>query len=123
MDDPQLVEDFTDQKIDQFVHRLRSMVEPRHRRQDHRSGPGQRLVTGAMAGAAVFSGMNVITTAPGEEYCANSILVNGRVLFPAGFPATIEKLRAAGLDVIEVAMSEFRKMDGGLSCLSLRMNV
>ena len=86
-------------------------------------GGGTVLATESMAGLAEFSGMSVITAAPGEEYCANSILVNGRVLFPSGFPATLEKLRSAGFDVIEVGMSEFRRMDGGLSCLSLRMNV
>jgi dimethylargininase len=86
-------------------------------------GGGTVLAAASAAGMEVLSGLNVITAAPGEEYCANSILVNGRLIFPSGFPVTLEKLRTAGLEVIETGMSEFRKMDGGLSCLSLRMNV
>jgi len=42
------------------------------------------------------------------------------VLVAAGFPLFEEKLRKLGLDVIALEMSEFQKMDGGLSCLSLR---
>lgn len=86
-------------------------------------GGGILLADISMAGMEEFSQYDVVTVAKGEEYCANSIEVNGRVLFPAGFPATLEKLRSRGLELIEVDMSEFQKMDGGLSCLSLRMNI
>jgi dimethylargininase len=86
-------------------------------------GGGIVLADSSLSGLEAFAGMDIVTVAEGEEYCANSILVNGRVLFPAGFPATLEMLKGRGLDVIELDMSEFRKMDGGLSCLSLRMNV
>jgi dimethylargininase len=86
-------------------------------------GDGILLADRSMAGMEEFSRFEIVTAAEGEDYCANSIEVNGRVLFPAGFPVTREKLRGRGLEIIEVEMSEFRKMDGGLSCLSLRMNV
>jgi len=55
-----------------------------------------------------------------ETYAANSVWINGRVLVPAGFPQTKKKLEAFGYEVIPVDVSEFRKLDGGLSCLSLR---
>ena len=55
-----------------------------------------------------------------EAYAANCIRVNDRVLIPAGFPRLCTRLRDLGYAVVEVEMSEFRKMDGGLSCLSLR---
>lgn len=56
----------------------------------------------------------------GEEYAANAIRVNGRILLPEGYPRVAELLRTAGDTVVTLDMSEFRKMDGGLSCLSLR---
>ena len=55
-----------------------------------------------------------------ESYAANAIRVNDRVLLASGFRGTEERLRRLGYEVQTLAMSEFRKMDGGLSCLSLR---
>jgi len=63
---------------------------------------------------------DVVRVAAGDEYAANCVRVNDRVLLPAGFPRTQRELEALGYDVIALEMSEFRKMDGGLSCLSLR---
>jgi dimethylargininase len=56
----------------------------------------------------------------GDEYGANCVRVNEHVLVAAGLPRVEELVSAAGYRVISLAMSEFRKMDGGLSCLSLR---
>lgn len=55
-----------------------------------------------------------------EEYAANSLLINGKVLIPAGFDETKRKIEHSGYQTIALEMSEFQKMDGGLSCLSLR---
>lgn len=55
-----------------------------------------------------------------EEYAANSLRINNYVLVPKGFPKTKQKIEKLGYSVIEVELSEFQKMDGGLSCLSLR---
>jgi len=55
-----------------------------------------------------------------DAYSANCIYVNGTVLIPAGYPVTKAKIEALGLPTREVEVSEFRKIDGGLSCLSLR---
>ena len=55
-----------------------------------------------------------------ETYAANCIRVNGYVLLAAGYPSFAATLRARGYQTIEIEMSEFQKMDGGLSCLSLR---
>lgn len=56
-----------------------------------------------------------------ESYAANCIRVNDRVLLPAGFPKIAARIAALGLPVVPLEMSEFRKMDGGLSCLSIRL--
>jgi dimethylargininase len=42
------------------------------------------------------------------------------VLVPEGFPEVKTRIEAAGYVTIAVDVSEFRKIDGGLSCLSLR---
>jgi dimethylargininase len=56
----------------------------------------------------------------GEDYAANCIRVNDDLLVPAGFPATSALLAGLGYQVVQLDMSEYRKMDGGLSCLSVR---
>ena len=43
-----------------------------------------------------------------------------RVLVAAGYPTFERQLTDAGFHPLALDMSEFRKMDGGLSCLSLR---
>ncbi len=55
-----------------------------------------------------------------EAYAANSLWINDRVLVPKGFPNTKALIESAGYKTIVVDTSEFRKIDGGLSCLSLR---
>jgi len=55
-----------------------------------------------------------------EAYAANSLWVNGTVLVPAGFPKTRRNIEKAGYPTIALDISEFEKLDGGLSCLSLR---
>lgn len=55
-----------------------------------------------------------------EAYAANCIQVNGRIIMPAGYPITRGRISGLGYEVIEVDTSEFRKLDGGVSCLSLR---
>ena len=67
-----------------------------------------------------FRGWEVVEVPEGEEYAANCIRVNDTVLIPEGFPRTARLLGRLGLDVATTPMSEYRKMDGGLSCLSVR---
>jgi len=42
------------------------------------------------------------------------------VVTPAGYPRTAERLTAAGYAVRPVDNGECAKLDGGMSCLSLR---
>lgn len=67
-----------------------------------------------------FSGFNLIEIEQDEAYAANCIWVNGTVLVPAGFPKAQAAIEKAGYKTIPLDMSEFEKIDGGLSCLSLR---
>jgi dimethylargininase len=54
-----------------------------------------------------------------EAYCANCLLVNDHLLVPKGYPKAKQKLLELGYAIIEIEMSEFMKMDGSLTCLSL----
>lgn len=68
-----------------------------------------------------FQRFNRISVSSNEVYAANSIWVNGRVIMPAGYPKTLQKIQDLGYEVIDVDTSEFEKLDGGVSCLSLRI--
>lgn len=63
---------------------------------------------------------NILEVPREESYAANSLWINGFVLVPEGFPKTKALIEGAGYPTIPVDVSEFRKLDGGLSCLSLR---
>jgi dimethylargininase len=78
------------------------------------------LATPRLAASGCFEGYRVIHTADGEEAAANSIRYNDLVLIPAGFPLTRGRLLEAGYQVHEINNSECAKLDGGMSCLSLR---
>jgi dimethylargininase len=81
------------------------------------------LATRRLAAADCFGALRVLTVPPGEEAAANSLRVNDRVLVPAGFPATAEMITAAGYSVELVPVSQANLLDGGLSCMSLRLPV
>lgn len=55
-----------------------------------------------------------------EAYTANCIMINGTVLLPQGYPMTRKAIASHGLPIIELDVSELRKIEGGLSSLSLR---
>jgi dimethylargininase len=67
-----------------------------------------------------FENYNRIIIDEEESYAANSLWINGVVIVPEGFPKTRKKIEKAGYETIALNVSEFRKIDGGLSCLSLR---
>jgi dimethylargininase len=78
------------------------------------------LAWGEFVSHPEFAGFTILTVADSEAYAANSVWINGRVLVPAGFDKTQDLIAAHGYDTIAVDVSEFQKLDGGLSCLSLR---
>ncbi len=69
---------------------------------------------------SAFNEINKIRVEKEECYAANSLWINGTVLTPLGNPTTKKRIEKAGYKVIELDVLEFQKLDGGLSCLSLR---
>lgn len=80
------------------------------------------LSTRRLSATGCFAGYRVIDVSEGEEAAANTIRFNDLVLMPAGFPRTRDRLVAAGYTVREIGNSECAKLDGGMSCLSLRFS-
>jgi dimethylargininase len=83
-------------------------------------GDRRLVIIEALRDRAEFSEYERICLNSAEDYAANCLVVNGRVLVAAGFAETENTLQQMGYQTIPLEMSEFQKMDGGLSCLSLR---
>jgi len=105
-------------------YRVREVVTPEgvlHFKTDCSLLDGQTiLATKRLDASGCFKDYRVIHTADGEEAAANAIRFNQFVLMPAGFPKTAEKLRSNGYELREIGNVECAKLDGGMSCLSLR---
>lgn len=67
-----------------------------------------------------FQKYNIIKIDADESYAANCVWINNIVLIPKGYPKAKAAIEKYGYKTREVDTSEFRKVDGGLSCLSLR---
>lgn len=78
------------------------------------------LVSGEFVTKPEFQQYNRFEIPQEEAYAANCIWVNGTVIVPKGYPAVEKAVREMGYQVLLVDTSEYRKLDGGLSCLSLR---
>lgn len=78
------------------------------------------LAAGEFLAHEAFQDFKLLPIDNNESYAANCIWVNGTVLAPMGFPKSQAMLEKAGFEVLTVDVSEFQKLDGGLSCLSLR---
>ena len=78
------------------------------------------VVMEEMAENPQFAGFRLIRIAADESYAANCVRVNEHVLVADGFPRITSELTARRFNPLILDMSEFRRMDGGLSCLSLR---
>jgi dimethylargininase len=83
-------------------------------------GHGTLLVTHSLSDQPAFSRYEKILLDSSEEYTANTLWINDTLLTPRGFPNTLAKLTRFGLPIIELDVSEVQKMDGGLTCMSLR---
>jgi dimethylargininase len=78
------------------------------------------LAAGEFRNEKTFDQFTIIEVGDDECYAANSLWINGKVIIADGYPKTRSKIEKAGFETITLDVSEFRKVDGGLSCLSLR---
>lgn len=84
-------------------------------------GDRRLAVVPELAGHPALGRFEAVLVDKRERYAANCVRVGDAVLVAKGFPRFAERLDELGYRVLSLEMSEFRKMDGGLSCLSLRL--
>jgi dimethylargininase len=83
-------------------------------------GNNRLAVIDSLAAHTAFRSYELVQVTASEQYAANCVRVNDYVLIAAGYPEFEKTLSQLGHKTIAVEMTEFQKMDGGLSCLSLR---
>ncbi|MFX0080354.1 MAG: dimethylarginine dimethylaminohydrolase family protein [Candidatus Hodarchaeota archaeon] len=83
-------------------------------------GDNNLVSSGEFIDNPLFQDYNIIKVDEDESYAANCIRVNDYVLIAEGYNKLIDSISNLGYQLIKLDMTEFRKMDGGLSCLSLR---
>jgi dimethylargininase len=83
-------------------------------------GDGRLVVTAEIPRTPALAPYELIEVPDAERYAANCLRANDKVLVADGYPRTRDAVEACGYETVALGMSEFRKMDGGLSCLSLR---
>jgi dimethylargininase len=66
-----------------------------------------------------FAGYRIVEVDPAEEHAANVLRIGDQVISPACFPLTHARIRAAGVGVVAVDVSELQKAEGAVTCCSL----
>ena len=85
-------------------------------------GDGRLLVSNSFVDHPSLSAYEKVIVDEAERYAANCVRVNDHLLIPDGFPRIATTLSSLGYQLVPLQVTEFRKMDGGLSCLSLRFS-
>ncbi|MFV1599058.1 MULTISPECIES: dimethylarginine dimethylaminohydrolase family protein [unclassified Phaeobacter] len=110
--------------VSDWGHSLREVFTPEgvlHFKTDCSLMDGETiLATKRLDASGCFEGYRVLHVAEGEEAAANAIRYNNLVIMAAGFPRTAEMLDREGYEVVQISNTECAKLDGGMSCLSLR---
>jgi dimethylargininase len=83
-------------------------------------GDDNLVLAGEFIGHPAFADFEQLVIDADEGYAANCVRANDYVLAPAGYKKSKTAITEAGYEIIEIDLSEFRKIDGGISCLSLR---
>jgi dimethylargininase len=81
--------------------------------------PGTLLINPDWVNRAAFRDFELIEIDEKEDHAANALMVGNRVVCPATFPRTIDKLVSRGVDVIPLDLSELQKAEGAVTCCSL----
>jgi len=79
------------------------------------------LSTRRLAASGCFADYRVLCVPEGEEAAANMIRFNDALIMSDGFAKTAQMLAAEGFNLVQLNNSECAKIDGGMSCLSLRI--
>ena len=83
------------------------------------AGESVVLINPEWVDVAPFTGYACIEVDPAEAHAANALRVGDALLYPDCFPRTLERLRAAGIAVTTVDVSELQKAEGAVTCCSI----
>lgn len=83
-------------------------------------GDRQLLLLASWADRPEFKDFDKILVDPSEAHACNTLWLNGHLVMPEGYPQTRARLIATGKPLLALATSQFHRMDGGLTCLSIR---
>jgi dimethylargininase len=78
------------------------------------------IATGPLAATGIFTGFDIIESAPGEDAVTNLVRINDVLFVDDRFVRTIDLLEKRGFKIRRLAISEIAKLQAGLSCMSLR---
>jgi len=82
-------------------------------------GDGYIVVNPGYFDLKVFSSLKLLKLPKKEAYAANCLYVNGKVFVSRGYPATKRLIEKEGFETEELDVSEFKKCEGSLTCLSI----
>lgn len=82
-------------------------------------GNGVMMATERFASHPAISDFRVISPPKNEEYAADTLAIGNNILMAEGYPKTQQLIRDEGFDVIPIEISEIKKCDGAISCLSI----
>lgn len=85
-----------------------------------RIGDRQLLLIAPWAARPEFEDYDKILVDPLEAHACNTLWINNHLIIPQGYPRTHALLKAAGKSIIELPTRQIHRMDGGLTCLSIR---
>lgn len=77
------------------------------------------LMNPAWAPRVPFASFDRIDVHPDEPLAANALRIGDRIVYPAAFPRTRERLARQGLHVRTVDASELAKAEGAVTCCSV----
>lgn len=77
------------------------------------------LINRAWVPERAFDGLRFVDVHPHEPSGANAVRVGHDIVYASAFPRTADRLRAQGLRVRVVDLSEIAKAEGALTCCSL----
>jgi dimethylargininase len=82
-------------------------------------GEGLLLTNPAWVPHEAFRLFDRIAVHPEEPWAANALRLGDRVIYPAGWPRTGERLERRGVTVCRVEAGELAKAEGAVTCCSL----
>lgn len=78
------------------------------------------VMTEPFADLPQFESFKKIVITEDQLPAANCIRIGSKIVMASGYPTIRQQFQSLGFETLELDMSEYTKMDGGLSCLSLR---